>query len=116
MKIWRKKFRTDSRYRKYCRKVHQHLIKCNKTYSNNWKKMHGYPLNRSLNRACINKQDNWQMKIYDEKQNIENEFTSRVNIYKPLTPFNFDLRGYKHYLADNKIEKDHITEDIVKSL
>ena len=71
--------------------------------------MHGYPLNRSLNRACINEQDNWQMKIYDEKQNIVNEF-----IYEPLTPFNFDFKGYKHYLADNKIEKDHINEDIVK--
>lgn len=55
-----------------------------------------------------------QTLYYDEKQNIVNKFTSRVNIYEPLTPFKFDLRGYKHYLADNKIEKDHITEDIVK--
>ena len=30
--------------------------------------MHGYPLNRSLNRACINKQDNWQMKIFHTQE------------------------------------------------
>ena len=51
---------------------------------------------------------------YEEKQDIVNEFVRRVNIYEPLTPFNFDLRGYKHYLADNKIKNDCITKDIVK--
>lgn len=52
--------------------------------------------------------------LHYKKQNIVDEFVRRVNIYEPLMPFNFDLRGYKRYLADNKIENDRITNDIVK--
>ena len=53
-----------------------------------------------------------QIRFFDEKQRIVDEYAERTKIYEAHSPFNFDLRGYKKYLEVNNISNDKITEEI----
>lgn len=53
-------------------------------------------------------------RLSNPKQNIVEEFISRVNPYEKMTPLKFDLRSYSKYVKENKISADKITPDILK--
>ena len=57
---------------------------------------------------------NGQTLYYNEKQDIVDKFVGKANIYEAITPFKFDLRGYKKYLIENKIQNEDITQDMVE--
>ena len=55
-----------------------------------------------------------QTRLSSTKQNIVEDFISRVNPYEKITPLNFDLRGYSEYIKANNISADNVTSDIMK--
>lgn len=55
-----------------------------------------------------------QTRLSSSKQNIIEDFISRVNPYEKITPLNFDLRGYSEYIKANNISADTVTPDIMK--
>lgn len=54
-----------------------------------------------------------QMKTFEEKQRMMDEFIEKTNPYKESEPLRFDLRGYAEYIKKNNIKSDMITEDIM---
>ena len=54
-----------------------------------------------------------QTKLSSTKQNIVEDFISRVNPYEKITPLHFDLRGYSEFIKANHISADNVTSDIM---
>ena len=55
---------------------------------------------------------NGQTLSCSEKQNTIDEFAEKNHIYSPLSPFSFDLRGYKKFLTENNIPVLNVTEEM----
>ena len=51
---------------------------------------------------------NGQMKSYNEKKSIANEFIRQNNPYEKKPSLNFDLRKYATYVKENGLKADEI--------
>ena len=56
---------------------------------------------------------NGQMKSYNEKKSIANEFIRQNNPYEKKPSLNFDLRKYATYVKENGLKADEITPQIM---
>lgn len=54
-----------------------------------------------------------QMKSYNEKKNIANEFIQKINPYETGKPLKFDLRGYASYVKENRLTANEITPKLL---
>ncbi len=57
---------------------------------------------------------NGQMESYEKKQRMVDEYLQRVDIYAPLKPMEFDLRGYADYLSEHNIDPKNVPEEVAK--
>lgn len=57
---------------------------------------------------------NGQMKSYNEKMAIIENFIAKVNPYEAPQPLNFDLRGYATYLKEQGLSGKHVPKSVME--
>lgn len=57
---------------------------------------------------------NGQMKSFEERQKIADDFITRIDPYEKHIPMRFDFHGYANYVKENGLTNETITESVME--